>query len=258
MKIAVAGMGLIGGSLYKASLKAGFETLGLHHGDKADLSGVDIIFVALPPKSIAGWIEANESTFKDGAILCDVCGVKTPVFEEFRAQAMKSRWTFIPAHPMAGKEVTGFANADAGLFRGASIILTPYPFMGRGPLDKLCPVLRALGFGKIVSTTPAHHDEMIAYTSQLCHVISGAYIKDRLAPETNGYTAGSFADMSRIATMDEKTWSDLFLENKEYLLSAVGRFRERMEEFEKLLAAQDKAGLERWIKEGADMKRSLK
>ena len=99
---------------------------------------------------------------------------------------------------------------------------------------------------------------MIAYTSQLCHVISGAYIKDRLAPETNGYTAGSFADMSRIATMDEKTWSDLFLENKEHLLSAVGRFRERMEEFEKLLAAQDKAGLERWIKEGADMKRSLK
>lgn len=257
MKLAVVGMGLIGGSLLKAGRKAGFEVLGLHHGDEADLSDTDIIFVALPPKSIAPWIDAHEATFKDGAILADVCGVKAPVFEEFRERAMKAKWAFIPAHPMAGKEVTGFANADEDLFQGASIILTPYPFMGRAPLDRLCPVLKALGFGKIVSTTPGNHDKMIAYTSQLCHVISGAYIQDELATETDGYTAGSFADMSRVATMDEKTWSDLFLENREQLLEVCRRFLARTEEFVGRLEANDKDGLEAWIKAGAEAKRSL-
>ena len=258
MKLAVVGMGLIGGSLLKAARKAGYDTLGLHHADPADLSDVDIIFVALPPKSIAPWIEAHEAGFKPGAILTDVCGVKRPVFESFRAKALKANWTFIPAHPMAGKEVTGFANADEDLFRGASIILTPYPFMGRGPLDKLCPVLQALGFTTIVSTTPDRHDELIAYTSQLCHVISGAYIQDPLAPETPGYTAGSFADMSRVATMDAETWSDLFLENRDHLLTATGRFADRIDEFRQLLSRRDKAGLMAWIQAGADAKRGLK
>lgn len=258
MKIAVVGMGLIGGSLYKASLAAGFETAGLHHSDEEGIAEADIVFVALPPKSTVEWIEKHDAVFKAGAIVSDVCGVKSPVFEHFRERAMKSRWTFIPAHPMAGREVTGFANSDAKLFQGASIILTPYPFMGRGPLDVLCPVLKALGFGEIVSTTPAHHDEMIAFTSQLCHVISGAYIQDFLAPESKGYTAGSFADMSRVATMDEKTWSDLFLENRESLMPVAGRFRARIEEFERLLAAGDKPGLEAWIAAGADAKRRLK
>lgn len=258
MKLAVVGMGLIGGSLLKAARKAGYETLGLHHSDPADLSDTDIIFVALPPKSIAPWIEAHEGGFKPGAILTDVCGVKRPVFESFREQAMKAGWTFIPAHPMAGKEVAGFANADEDLFRDASIILTPYPFMGRGPLDKLCPVLKNLGFTTIVSTTPDHHDRMIAYTSQLCHVISGAYIQDALAPETPGYTAGSFADMSRVATMDAETWSDLFLENRDHLLAATKGFAGRVEEFARLLEAGDKAGLMAWIRTGADAKRGLK
>lgn len=257
MKLAVVGMGLIGGSLLKAARKAGYETLGLHHADPADLSDVDIIFVALPPKSIAPWIEAHEAGFKPGAILTDVCGVKRPVFESFREKALKANWTFIPAHPMAGKEVAGFANADEDLFRGASIILTPYPFMGRGPLDKLCPVLQALGFTTIVSATPDQHDRMIAYTSQLCHAISGAYIQDPLASETPGYTAGSFADMSRVATMDADTWSDLFLENRDHLLAVVERFAGRIDEFRQLLSQGDKAGLMAWIKSGADAKRGL-
>lgn len=257
MKIAVVGMGLIGGSLLKAAEAAGFDVVGLHHGDNADLSDRELIFAALPPRSIKPWIDAHEATFKEGSILVDVCGVKTPIFEEFRERAMKAKWTFIPGHPMAGKEVTGFKNADARLFQGASMILTPYPFMGRGPLDRLCPVLTKLGFTTIVSTTPGHHDEMIAYTSQLCHVISGAYIQNPLAPETPGYTAGSFADMSRVATMDAETWSDLFLENREHLLESVDRFAGEIATFRSLLARSDKAGLMAWIQKGADTKRSL-
>lgn len=251
-------MGLIGGSLLKAAEAAGLDTLGLHHGDKTNLSDRDIVFVALPPKSIKPWIDENEPNFKPGAILVDVCGVKTPIFEEFRERAMKAHWTLIPGHPMAGKEVTGFKNADARLFRGASMILTPYPFMGRGPLDKLCPILEKLGFTKIVSTTPGHHDEMIAYTSQLCHVISGAYIQNPLAPETPGYTAGSFADMSRVATMDADTWSYLFLENREHLLKSVDRFADEIADFRALLEKSDKAGMMAWIQKAADTKRALK
>ena len=257
MKVGVVGLGLIGGSLLKAAEKAGYEVQGLHHGEAADLSTTDILFIALPPKSIKSWIEKNEPSFKPGMIAVDVCGVKRNIFEEFKTSQLTAKWVFIPAHPMAGKEVNGFKNADADLFKGASMILTPYPFMGRKPLDILTPVLQALGFGRIISTTPDNHDKMIAYTSQLCHVLSGAYAQEPLIAEHEGYNAGSFRDMTRIASMDPETWSDLFLENQDHLREVVDRYAACLEKFSAMLKAGDKAGIMAWIRQGATNKQEF-
>ena len=257
MKVSIVGLGLIGGSLLKAAERAGYDTLALHHSDTPDLHDTDILFIALPPKSIKPWIEKNESTFKEGMIAVDVCGVKRPVFDEFKTSQMTAKWVFIPGHPMAGKEVNGFKNADADLFKGASMILTPYPFMGRKPLDILVPVLKDLGFGKIVSTTPDNHDKMIAYTSQLCHVLSGAYAQEELIKEHEGYNAGSFRDMTRIASMDPETWSDLFLENADHLEAVTDRYAKCLEEFCTLLKNKDREGIKAWIERGAANKKEF-
>ena len=172
MNIAIAGLGLIGGSFLKAAEKAGHAVRGYHHGDTPDFSEADIIIVAQPPLAIEPWMRENSRTFKPGAIVVDVCGVKHHLFDAFRTPGSTGQWHFVPGHPMAGKEVGGFANATSELFVGASMILTPYPYTGRDPLDKLEAFFRSVGFARIVFTTPERHDEMIAFTSQLCHMIS--------------------------------------------------------------------------------------
>ena len=140
---------------------------------------------------------------------------------------------------MAGKEVSGWANASADLFRNASMILTPYPSCGRGPLDALEAFFRELGFGRVVFTTPQHHDRMIALTSQLAHVVSSAYIQDPLAQDHAGYSAGSFRDMTRVARLDPDIWTDLFLANREPLDAVLGRLIARLGEYREAIRSAD-------------------
>ena len=151
---------------------------------------------------------------------------------------------------MACKEVGGFANASADLFRDASMILTPYPSCGRKPLDLLDGFFRELGFGRVVITTPAHHDRMIALTSQLAHVVSSAYVRDPLALEHAGYSAGSFQDMTRVARLDPGTWTDLFLANRSALLDVLNGLIGRLSEFQTALDAADADALRDLLAQG--------
>ena len=266
MNVTIVGLGLIGGSLAKAAMRAGHSVCAITRTPPTDAplpvcsvkdgapfaAQADLVLVALPPAAVVPWIESNAGIFKDGAIVVDATGVKGTVCAALRRFALQDRWTFVGGHPMAGKERNGFAHATANLFDGASMILTPYPSCGRGPLDRLEAFFRGLGFGRVVFTTPEHHDRMIALTSQLAHVVSSAYVRDPLALEHAGYSAGSFQDMTRVARLDPVVWTDLFLANREALSETLGGLIGRLGAFKDALDAADAQTLRNLLAEGRD------
>ena len=249
MNVTITGLGLIGGSFAKAALRAGHAVRAVTRTPPSDapfpvcatadgaqfVAAADIVLVALPPAAVVPWVEGHADVFKDGAIVVDATGVKGCICEALRKYALQDRWTFIGGHPMAGKEVGGFANSTADLFKGASMILTPYPSCGRKPIDLLEKFFADLGFGRVVTTTPEHHDRMIALTSQLAHVVSSAYIRDPLAQQHVGYSAGSFQDMTRVARLDPDVWTYLFLANKTALAETLDGLVGRLSEFKRAI-----------------------
>lgn len=255
MNVAIVGMGLIGGSFYKASLRAGHTVTALHHGDTAGCEQADLVLVCLPPDAVVPWIVAHAPTFKSGAVVVDIAGIKRDIMAAM-APVKRDGWTFIGGHPMAGREVSGFENSLPDLFVGASMIFVPFA----GEEDRLTDEIRAyftsVGFGRLVVTTAERHDEMIAFTSQLCHIIATTYARDELVPDSPGFSAGSFANMTRIATQDPEIWSVLYETNKAPLLAVLDRFLDRLTEFRDRLAADDHAALVRMISEGGDAKRA--
>ena len=267
MKIHIAGLGLIGGSFAKAALAAGHETSGWDLDPAvraaAEKAGVavgekpeaPVVIAALPPNAVVPWIESHADGFAPGTVVFDVCGVKRAVCAALRKFAMAD-WSFIGGHPMAGRELGGWERSDASLFRGASMILTPYPCCGRGPLDMLERLFAELGFARTVITTPEHHDEMIALTSQLAHVVSSAYVRDPLARGHLGYSAGSFQDMTRVSTVDPDVWTDLFLANAEPLSDVLARLVARLEEYKKAIDSRDAQSLRAMLAEGREAKLS--
>lgn len=254
MKVAVAGLGLIGGSFYKASMRAGHDAWGLHHGDGPEaLTGADLVLVCMPPGAIVPWIRAHARDFGKGAVVVDICGVKTPIMREM-AEVPREGWTFVGGHPMAGREVAGYENSLATLFDGASMLLTPFEGTSEGTLGFLRGYFASVGFARTVVTTCERHDEMIAFTSQLCHVIATAYSRDPLVAESAGFSAGSYANMTRIATQNPDDWSALFLADRTALLAVLDRFMARLGEFRATLAAEDRDAMRRIISEGAAAK----
>lgn len=257
MKIAVIGRGLIGGSLTKAAIRAGHDASAFDKGETPKVGDADIVFVAVPPSAVIGVVESIVPDLRDGAIVVDVTGVKGFVYDAFRKYAVSKTFTFIGGHPMAGREVTGWANSSADLFDGASMILVPYPSCGRLVLDMLERLFKQLGFARVVFTDPEHHDAMIAFTSQLCHLISSAYVRDELAPDHVGYSAGSFRDMVRVGAPDPDVWTELFTLNRDALLPVLTRYIERLEDFRAALEAGDTDRLHRALEQGVKAKGKL-
>ena len=263
MKIAVSGLGLIGGSFYNASLRAGYEVKGLHHNESDGLSEADLVIVAQPPAAIVPWVKANAANFKPGAIVFDICGTKRRIVRdlgEFLA-IEKSRnrkiekFSFVGGHPMAGREVSGYENSLATLFDGASMIITPFPGTDERIIKTLKAYFASVGFHETVVTTPEKHDEMIAFTSQLCHVIATTYARDPRVKEAIGFTAGSYANMTRIATQDAAVWRALYSENRDALVQVLDGFIDRFQALRGAIAADDAKQVEAMIEEGTRAKR---
>ena len=252
LTLAIVGMGLIGGSFYKAGLRAGYDVVPLHHGEHAGLERADVVFVCLPPDVIVPWIRDHASAFKTGATVIDICGVKTAICRELAALP-KAGWRFVGGHPMAGKEATGFANSTADLFIGKSMVLCPPT--PEADVSALRRLFHSLGFAQVVVTTPERHDEMIAFTSQLGHVIASAYAQDPRVADSVGFSAGSFANMSRIATIDPETWAALYLADRPALLRVLDDFLGRLSTFRAALDARDESALKAFIAAGAEAKR---
>ena len=251
IKVAVVGLGLIGGSFEKAAKKAGYEVAGLHHGDSTGFENADLILVCLPSDAVVPWIRDHCASFAKGATVVDIAGVKGGIMSDV-AKIEKNGWTFVGGHPMAGREVSGYENSLADLFVGASMILVAEN--GATCPDRLKAFFRSLGFERVIETTAEKHDAIIAYTSQLCHVIATAYARDSIMPETSGFTAGSFADMTRIATQNPEIWSELFLSNRSALLDSLDGFIARLGEFRNALARSDGAAIADIIRSGAEAK----
>lgn len=242
MKVAVLGRGLIGGSIEKSALRAGHEAVVFRgRGPVPDLHGFDLVFLAVPPSAVPVLVDALDAkgALGDGAIVVDIAGVKRPIADALAKYAGRRPWHFVPGHPMAGKEKTGYDNSTATLFDGASMILTPFEGTPPEVLSTLDGFLRSLGFGRVVTTDPAHHDEMIAYTSQLAHVVSSAYVRDQLAASNAGFSAGSYQDMTRVATVDPDIWTDLFLSDSEPLDAVLGRLIARLGEYRDAIRSAD-------------------
>ena len=257
LRIAVAGMGLIGGSLYKAAQRAGHRVVGFDRGDPVDVRSADVVFVALPPQTAVDWVLLHAPEYKPGAVVVDTCGVKGPVCRPLFAAAAGRPWTFVGGHPMAGKEVSGFANSTPDLFRNASMILVPPPSAPPDLLRRLAALFDGLGFARTVLADPDRHDQLIAYTSQLCHLASSAYLRDPLAPAHAGFSAGSFRDLVRVGAPDPALWTELFTANRDALLPVLDRYIARLAAFRAALAADDRPALAAQLAEGAAAKRAL-
>lgn len=253
MNVAIVGLGLIGGSFYKASQKAGHQVVGLHHGDQTGFESADLILVCLPPNAVAPWIRERASGFRSGAVVVDIAGVKQSVVSEL-GSVPKDGWYFVGGHPMAGREVSGFDNSLAELFVGASMILTPGPEIPESVIADLKDYFASVGFHETVVTSPERHDDMIAFTSQLCHIIATTYVRDPRVKDAIGFSAGSYANMTRIATQDAAIWSELYASNRDALVNVMDGFAARFKELRDAIAADDRSAVMRLIDEGTAAK----
>ncbi len=250
MTVGIRGMGLIGGSFEKAFRQAGHAVLNLKDASPDAIRSCALVVVCLPPHLVAPWIAAHAGDFADGALVTDAAGVKGVVCAALADLAKTASWTYVGGHPMAGRERSGYANSTPDLFRGASMIFTPYAWTDAAALERLKAIFGEIGFARFVVTDPARHDEMIAYTSQLAHVVSSAYVRDPLAAGHVGFSAGSFQDMTRVATVDPEMWTELFLSNREPLDRVLERLIERLAQYRDALRAQDAPALTALLAEG--------
>lgn len=238
MKVLICGLGLIGASLAKTLKKNTTHTvLGWNRtpsvtekalrdgvidrtGDIDELmSDADITFVNFYPDAIVPFILEHKNSFKKDSIVTDSCGIKTKICKELEHE--KLNFYYVGAHPMAGREVGGYDNSQDTLFDKASFIVTPYENTPRNKADALVGLAQDMKFARTVVTTPEHHDEMIAFTSQIAHVLACSYVLSPLAPMHPGYSAGSYRDVSRVARINAEMWSDLFIDNKDALVREV-------------------------------------
>lgn len=260
MKVLICGLGLIGASLAKTLKKNTTHTvLGWNRTpsvtEKALRDGVidktgdidelmhdaDITFVNFYPDAIVPFILQHKNSFKQDSIVTDSCGIKTKICKELENE--KLNFYYIGAHPMAGREVGGYDNSLDTLFDSASFIVTPYESTPRNKVDALVGLAQDMKFARTVVTTPEHHDEMIAFTSQIAHVLACSYVLSPLAPMHPGYSAGSYRDVSRVARINADMWSDLFIDNKDALVREVDDLVSNLMQFKYNIVNEDRQAL---------------
>lgn len=268
MKAAIVGMGLIGGSFARAfkamtdwevfaenrsrDVLERAKAVGAIDGELTPeiLAQCDLVIVALYPQRLVEWLEKNGGNISKNAVVTDTCGVKQAVCEPCWEIAESCGFTFIGAHPMAGVEHSGFDYSKADMFQNASMILVPDE---KTPAEKVAwleTILRSVGFGKIVITTPKEHDRMIAFTSQLAHVVSSAYVQSPCALNHSGFSAGSYRDMTRVATLNEDMWTELFLDNSETLADQVDELAEMLTKYAEAIRSKNAPVLKELLRNG--------
>ncbi|MBQ8994701.1 MAG: prephenate dehydrogenase [Oscillospiraceae bacterium] len=272
MTIGIIGLGLIGGSMAKSiKAKTDHKVLGFDLNSEVisiaqmygAIDGVledekiqtcDLILIAIRPGAAISWVENHANLLSKETVIVDLCGVKRIVVNAIAPLAKQHGFRYIGGHPMAGKEVAGFTNSSAHLYEGASMILTPDDSTDLPLLEKLRDFFYSIGFSKLTFCSPEEHDRIIAYTSQLAHVTSSAYIRSPESQQQFGFSAGSFRDMTRVAKLDENMWTELFLDNDDYLLAQVDLLIENLKKFQGALKHKDPELLRSLLQEGREMK----
>ena len=257
-KILIVGLGLLGGSYAQKLTELGYEVYSitrkqstidyaLSHGmikggttaiDKEMIASADIAVFALYPHIFVEWIEENGKYFKKGAVITDVTGVKCAIVDEIQ-QRLPEGVEFIGAHPMAGTEVYGIENSTPDMFKGANYIVTPTPSNSEYAIETCKELGRMLGFANVTELSPQKHDRMIAFLSQLTHCIAVALMTCNDDANLCKYTGDSFRDLTRIARINEDMWSELFMLNKDALISEIKAFEGELEKLRRSMETED-------------------
>ncbi len=274
MNVGVVGLGLIGGSIakgYKADKNAVHKVYGADRDnimlDYAIMSGAvdekldeksiaecDLIFVCLYPKATMEYLEKNSKYINKNALVIDSCGTKREVCEVGFAMAKEYGFTFVGGHPMAGTHNSGFKYSRGNMFSGAPMVIVPPVFDDMELLDRVKCSLAPLGFKAVSVTTAEAHDKMIAFTSQMAHIVSNAYIKSPEARNHKGFSAGSYKDLTRVAQLNPDMWTQLFMENGDFLLDELDNFIENVTAYRDAIKNKDEELLYKLLDDGRRIK----
>lgn len=271
-EIVVVGLGLIGGSIAKALKQhTGHKVTGIDLDEDVlldacscgaidgkagprELAQADVVYLCVYPEQALEFMAEHGPQLKENCIVTDTCGVKTALCAGMEKLAAQGRYVFVAGHPMAGKEHSGFSASDPSIFVGASYIIAPCaaPEWAVGQVEELA---LSMGFGQIVHTTPEKHDQIIAFTSQVPHVLACAYVRSPRCKEHKGFSAGSYRDVSRVADINDALWTRLFLDNRQALVEELDELARHLGQFRDAIAAGEEEALQALLREAGDAKR---
>lgn len=278
--VGIVGLGLIGASFakgYKAATKSGeynIKVLGYDIDSSVVLMGkisdtiddeltpdrlvdCDIVVISVYPQACLDYMETNKDKFRKGGLVIDTCGNKRIVCDDAFKIANESGFTFVGCHPMAGTKYSGMAHAKATMFKGAPMVLVPEKFDDMEFIDYVKGYLEPLQFGSYCLSHADNHDHMIAFTSQMAHLVSNAYIKSPTAKSHKGFSAGSYKDMTRVAWLNPQMWCELFFENKDYLVEEIDILINEMIKYKEALVEDNREEMIRLLDEGRRIKEEV-
>lgn len=268
-RIAIVGLGIIGGSICGALTKAGYQVDGFDINEKSvefalkkgyikakanNLVDYDVVFLAVPPQVTIAYLQT--AVFKENALVIDICGVKRAI--EQAVYEKKRTYRYVGCHPMAGKETSGIQWATPNLFQNANLIITCSQQTQQKDVEELKAYATAMGFGNIIECSAQTHDEKIALTSQLAHIVSNAYVKSPQVQNCDGFTGGSFQDMTRIAGVDERIWTPLYAYNRENILRELDGLIHELSIYRDALKNSDDEKLSNALKEGRKIRETIR
>lgn len=274
MTVGILGLGLIGGSLARAYAKAGNRVLACEKDKSilefAQLSGAvdaelnsdnlsecDLILLSIYADASANWLEANAQHISANALVIDCCGIKTDICRRCFPIAQKYGFTFVGGHPMAGSHYSGFKYSRSNMFQGAPMVIVPPVYDDPELLQRIKDVLSPCGFRSFSVTTAQEHDAMIAFTSQMPHIISNAFIKSPTALSHKGFSAGSYKDLTRVAWLNPQMWAELFLSNRDNLINELDILIESLKQYRAAIECNDEATLVQILDDGRKRKEEV-
>ena len=274
MRVGILGLGLIGGSLARAYALEGHTVLacekdesilsfamlaGAVHGklDESTIPSCDLILLAIYPGGSAFWLERHAHLVSPTTLVMDCCGIKREICQRCFPLAQKYGFTFVGGHPMAGSQFSGFKYSRGNLFSGQPMVLVPPVFDNIQLLHRVKEMLKPCDFGSFSVTTAEEHDKMIAFTSQMPHIVSNAYIKSPTARNHKGFSAGSYRDLTRVAWLNPQMWAELFMENKENLLQELDFYIQSLTAYRDAIAFDDMPHLISLLEEGKKRKEEV-
>lgn len=274
MKVGILGLGLIGGSLARAYALEGHTVYAIQrnesmlsfamlagavHGklEESTIPECDLILLAIYPDGSASWLEKNAHLVSKDALVIDCCGIKKEICQRCFPLAKQYGFTFVGGHPMAGSQFSGFKYSRANLFEGAPMVLVPPVFDNIELLDRVKEALKPCHFGFFSVTTAEEHDKMIAFTSQMPHILSNAFIKSPTALKHKGFSAGSYKDLTRVAWLNPQMWAELFLENKDNVMFELDFYINSLTAYRDAIANDDMDKLIALLDEGKKRKEEV-
>lgn len=271
MTVGILGLGLIGGSLARAYSLSGHTVYAVEQNESmlsfAMLAGAvdgmlneetiphcDLILLAIYPEGSASWLKEHAHVISDNTLVMDCCGTKEEICRQCFPLAEQYGFTFVGGHPMAGSQFSGFKYSRADLFEGAPMVMVPPVFDNMQLLDRVKNALKPCNFGSFSVTTAKDHDKMIAFTSQMPHILSNAFIKSPTAMNHKGFSAGSYKDLTRVAWLNPQMWAELFLENKDNVLYELDYYINSLQAYRDAIAAGQEDKLVALLDEGKKRK----